>query len=559
MRDLNREEHIEQYLGIELRLDAHSRIEIVGLRWAHGFRLVHRRDPNDAKMRRVCERADRAFECMTSLSEIGSEPDDGDLHMQHVASYGLGELASRGMICDFSRMMGWSRSAEHAPRVFKVSELNRIARFSLEERFPDVWVEGELVDVSRPASGHVYFTLCDTESPTQARGVMYRSDAQRARARRENGVRVRLRCSLTLYEPRGSFQLLARVALPAGEGDRAAELLRVKAALAKDGLFDPTKKRILPRFPRVIGVVTSRDGAAIHDIVRVATSRLGVRIVLVHCQVQGAEAPLSILRALRMVQLVPALDVVILARGGGASEDLSAFDDERVARAVAACSVPIVSGVGHEVDVTMVDLVADVRAATPSNAAEIAVPEAARLRAELESKERALSRALDQQIARERLRIERAVRKLSDPRRRLAAPRQSLSALHAALERLMARRMGEEHRGLDRLRARLAAHEPRARLMRDRETLRALEGRLVRSMESAIEVQGKHALGRLALQLEALSPLGILARGYSIAIHEPTKKALLRAEDAKPGDRLTIRVHEGALDAVVERIRGRDE
>jgi exodeoxyribonuclease VII large subunit len=472
-------------------------------------------------------------------------------------------------------MMGWTRSAEHAPRVLKVSELNRVARFSLEERFPDVWVEGELVDVSRPASGHVYFTLCDTESPAQVRGVMYRSDVQRARARLENGVRVRLRCSLTLYEPRGSFQVLARVALPAGEGDRAAELLRVKEALAKDGLFDPSKKRALPRFPRVIGVVTSRDGAAIHDVIRVASRRLGVRIVLVHCQVQGAEAPLSILRALRMVQLVPALDVVIIARGGGASEDLSAFDDERVARAVAACPVPTVSGVGHEVDVTMVDLVADARAATPSNAAEIAVPEAAQLRAELESKERALARALDQQIAQERLRIERAVRKLIDPRRRLAAKGHALSALHAALERAVARRLGEEHRALDRLRARLAVHEPRARLLHDREKLRALEERLVRSMEGVLESRrrvllgderalrgcgpdiarrGRSELGHLVSKLDALSPLGILARGYAIAIHEPTRKALVCADDAKPGDRIAIRVHEGSLDAVVERV-----
>lgn len=476
--------------------------------------------------------------------------------------------------------MGWTRSAEHAPRVLKVSELNRVARFSLEERFPDVWVEGELVDVSRPASGHVYFTLCDTDSPAQVRGVMYRSDVQRARARLENGVRVRLRCSLTLYEPRGAFQVLARVALPAGEGDRAAELLRVKTALAKDGLFDPAKKRILPRFPRVIGVVTSRDGAAIHDVVRVATSRLGVRIVLAHCQVQGADAPLSILRALRMIERVPALDLVIVARGGGASEDLSAFDDERVARAVASCRVPTVSGVGHEVDVTMVDLVADVRAATPSNAAELAVPEAVQLRAELESKERALSRALDQQVARERLRIERAVRKLSDPRRRLAVPRQSLAALHAALERTVARRLGEEHRALDRWRARLAVHEPKARLIRDRDMLRALEAQLVRSMALMIDTRrkslmgderalrargpeiarsGRSELARLASQLDALSPLGILARGYAIALHEPTKSALVRAEDAKPGDRLAIRVHEGSLDAVVERVRGKGE
>ncbi|MDQ3037252.1 MAG: exodeoxyribonuclease VII large subunit, partial [Myxococcota bacterium] len=299
--------------------------------------------------------------------------------------------------------------------MLRVAELNRVARFALEERFPDVWVEGELADVSRPASGHVYFTLCDADAPAQVRGVMYRNDASRARARLENGARVRLRCSVTIYEARGSFQVTARVALPAGEGDRAAEIARIKAKLAADGLLDPARKRKLPRMPRVVGVVTSRDGAAIHDIVRVASARMGVRIVLVHCQVQGSEAPLSIVRAMRGVQRVPGLDVVIVARGGGASEDLSAFDDERVARAVAECRVPTVSGVGHEVDVTIVDLVADVRAATPSNAAEIVVPDAAQVRAELQGIERALARALDQRVQGERLRIERLMRRIADP------------------------------------------------------------------------------------------------------------------------------------------------
>ncbi|WP_075097773.1 exodeoxyribonuclease VII large subunit [Sandaracinus amylolyticus] len=475
---------------------------------------------------------------------------------------------------------GWTRSAEHAPRVLRVAELNRVARFVMEDQFRDVWVEGELADVSRPASGHVYFTLCDAEMPAQVRGVMYRNDASRARARLENGARVRLRCGLTIYEARGTFQLVARVALPAGEGDRAAEVARLKQKLASEGLFDPTRKRKLPRVPRVVGIVTSRDGAAIHDVVRVASARMGVRLVLAHCQVQGPDAPLSIVRAIRGIQHVPDLDVVIVARGGGASEDLSAYDDERVARAVASCRVPTVSGVGHEVDVTIVDLVADVRAATPSNAAEIVVPDAVQLRAELEGLERALARALDQRVQRERLRIERLLRRIHDPRRRIAAPRQSLAALHASLERSIARRLGDAHRALDRLRARLAVHEPRARLSRDRDRLVALEARLVRAMRARLDDARRtivdhdrrvRALGpamvrtprerlaRLVGTLDALSPLGILARGYAIALHQPSGAALVRARDAAPGDRVSIRVHEGTIETVVERVRDEED
>jgi exodeoxyribonuclease VII large subunit len=473
------------------------------------------------------------------------------------------------------RARGASRE-EEAPRVLRVAELNRIARFAVEDTFRDVWVEGELVDVSRPASGHVYFTLCDADVPAQIRGVMFRSDAARARARLENGARVRLRCSLTIYEARGTFQLVARVALPAGEGDRAAEIARLRQKLAAEGLFDPTRKRALPRVPRVIGVVTSRDGAAIHDIVRVASARMGVRIVLAHCQVQGEPAPLSIVRALEAIQRVPGVEVVIVARGGGATEDLSAFDDERVARAVAACAVPTVSGVGHEVDVSIVDLVADVRAATPSNAAELVVPEAAQLRAELEALERGLARALDQRVQRERLRVERLLRRMPDPRRQHAAPRQVLAAQHAALERSVARRLSESHRALDRLRARLAVHEPKARLVADRERLAALEQRLARAMRGRLEdarrqlesaersARGlgpavararRERLGRLAGMLDALSPLGILARGYAIALHAETGKALVRAGDAQVGDRMAIRLHQGALEARVEAIR----
>lgn len=468
-----------------------------------------------------------------------------------------------------SSIPGWPRSAAHAPRVWRVGELNRVARMQLEDRFPDVWVEGEISDLTQPRSGHVYFTLCDVDA--QLRAVMYRADAQRSRARLVDGARVRFRGSLTLFEPRGSFQFLARVALPAGEGDRAAEVARIRQKLAHEGLLDPAKKRKIPRMPRVIGLVTSRDGAAVHDLVKVALARFPVRIILAHCQVQGPDAPLSIISALRTLERVPELDVVVLARGGGAAEDLSAYDDERVARAVAECSVPTVSGVGHEVDVTLTDLVADVRASTPSNAAELVVPERANLRNELDSLERHLMRAMERQLGRLRLRLERLTQQVSEPRRRLTRYRDDLSALSRRIERIVVRRGSERRRQLDALRAGLAARDPQARLRRDRERFeewrrrleaawRAQHARAWRELESLQRVirerapvrskRARNELGQLAATLHALSPLAVLARGYAIAF-DSSGKIVRSADSVQIESRLSLRLHEGVIDVEV--------
>ncbi|HKP61315.1 MAG TPA: exodeoxyribonuclease VII large subunit, partial [Polyangiales bacterium] len=267
--------------------------------------------------------------------------------------------------------------------VYRVAQLNREVRSALERKYGSVWVAGELSDVTHAASGHVYFTLNDEQEPAQVRGVMFGNDARRSKARLVDGSRVKLLGQLSLFTPRGSYQLIARLALPQGLGDLHANFERVRLKLEAEGLLAPERKRKLPHLPRILGVVTSRQGAALHDIVRCAQSRCPLRIVVSPCQVQGPDAPVSIVAALEMIQHLRRLDVVIVGRGGGAAEDLVAFNDERVARAIAACRVPVISAVGHEVDVSIADLVADVRAATPSNAAELAVPERRTLQAEL--------------------------------------------------------------------------------------------------------------------------------------------------------------------------------
>ncbi len=447
-----------------------------------------------------------------------------------------------------------ARTDEDEP-VLSVAALNRVVRSSLEQGFGDVWVEGELSDVTRAASGHVYCTLNDGKEPAQIRMVMFRNEARRAKAKLENGERVRIRGGLSLYEARGSFQLIARMALPAGAGDLHAQFERLRKKLEAEGLLAPEKRRPLPRVPRVIGVVTSTAGAALHDVIRVARGRCPVRIVVAGCLVQGTESPDSIVAALLLIQKLPELDVVIIGRGGGSAEDLFAFNDERVARAIAACRVPIVSAVGHEVDITIADLVADLRAATPSNAAELVVPDLGGLTRELTHTTRRLERALDARLQQERLRVDRLTRRVSDPRRAVGSVRSRLLALEATLAQRTQRRLVLSRARLAALHARLVEHDARVRLSRDRATLRALEARLGQLGQSLTHEQ-RSAFSERVAQLSALSPLAVLSRGYAIAIHEMSGRALLRARDAEVGDSISVRVHDGTLIARVTETKG---
>ncbi len=436
-------------------------------------------------------------------------------------------------------------------KVFRVSQLNRAVRGVLEERWGNVWVEGELSDVTKAASGHVYFTLNDEEEPAQLRVVMFKNDARRSKAKLEDGARVKLQGQLSLFTPRGSYQLIARLAVPFGLGELHAQFERVRKRLEADGLLAPERKRPLPKLPRVLGVVTSSSGAALHDIIRVAQSRCPLRIVVSPCLVQGNDAPVSIVAALEAIQLLPELDVVIVGRGGGAAEDLIAFNDERVARAIAACRVPTVSAVGHEVDISIADLIADIRAATPSNAAEIVVPDRRALLAELHAAERAIERAAEVRLGRDRLRLERLAQHLGDPRTALSAVRARIEALRTRLLQSFTARVKRERASLHARAERLARLDPRLLLAEKRALLVRLHTQ-VASVGRPLLMARRGQLAEAAARLDALSPLGILARGYAIAMHEPTGKALLRASDAAAGDILQVRLHQGALRARVE-------
>jgi exodeoxyribonuclease VII large subunit len=453
-----------------------------------------------------------------------------------------------------------------------VAGLNRAVRLGLEQDWADVLVLGEISDLTRAASGHVYFTLNDESQAAQVRVVFFKSDARRTRATLETGARVCVRGGLTLYEQRGTFQFQARAVMPAGEGDLAAQFRKLLEKLTTEGLTAPERKRALPLLPSCIGLVTSEHGAALHDVLRVALGRCPVRIVVAPCLVQGVEAPRSIVRALTAVQNVPELSVVIIARGGGSAEDLWAFNDEAVARAVAACRVPVVSGIGHEIDSTIVDFVADVRAATPSNAAELVVPARVELERRLAALVRMLARCTETRIDKQRHALSKVTAKLRDPRRLLSRSAQRVDELDARLVRAMRARLTALQLALDTPRLKLSPHDPRTRLARQRaqlmrartrielgsqrwisssrSALDALQARLRRAIEETLARRRNALLARLG-KLDALSPLAVLARGYAIALSEQSGRALLSPTDARLGDRLRIKLHGGEVHAQV--------
>lgn len=445
-----------------------------------------------------------------------------------------------------------SPSLEQEERVFSVAELNRLVRSVLEAQWPNISVRGELADVKRHRSGHVYFTLNDAAESAQLRCVMFRSDVALTKATFADGECVRLTGALTLYEARGSFQLVARTAAPEGAGDLRAEFERLRRKLQTEGLIDPARRRPLPRIPTTVGIVSSIDGAALVDILFVASKRFAPRFVVAPCTVQGKFAPASIVSALASIQRLAELDVVIVTRGGGSAEDLAAFNDEQVARAIAACRVPVVSAVGHEVDVSIADLVADLRAATPSNAAELVVPDRNALMQALNSETRALQRAMDGLVGRSRLRLERLCKLLEDPRRSLAGVQAKLQRSHAQLVQCIRLTIGRHRQTVVELHHKLLQHDVRRGLARDRASLQQLQTRLQSCAESQLAARRSH-LHRLLAQCRALSPLGILARGYALAMHEKTGRALTDAATVAIGDTVSIRLHKGTVQTRAEK------
>ena len=424
-------------------------------------------------------------------------------------------------------------SAERA--LLSVSQLTEQLRQVVEERFPAVWVEGEISNFRLYSSGHAYFTLKDEAA--QVRAVLFRNRIRRLRFEPGDGQHVLAFGSLEVYAQRGEYQLVVELLEPRGLGALQLAFEQLKRRLEAEGLFEAGRKRPLPHFPRRIGLVTSPSGAVVRDMLRIIGRRFaGLNIVIAPCRVQGDGAAQEVANAIADLNGLGDVDVIIVGRGGGSLEDLWAFNEEVVARAIVASKAPVISAVGHEVDFTIADFVADVRAATPSHAAELVVSE---------------KQAIVDSVLGLRQRLTRAMaRPLRDLERRV----DDLSArlLHAG--RGAPQRAG--HR-VEVLTARLRAASPFARLRGDRHRLERLTARLETSMGRQL-AQARHRVGATTGRLDSLSPLGVLSRGYSIA-RSPEGHVIRRVGEVAVGERLHVLLQEGSLDCRVEGTREHDE
>lgn len=433
-----------------------------------------------------------------------------------------------------------------------VADVVRLAGRSLDG-LGLLWLEGEVSQVSTPASGHVYFSLRDRDCVLPA--VMWGRDAMRVRFRIEAGQRLRVRGRLGVYDRDGKMQLYADFAEPAGLGAEALALEQLKAKLAAEGMFAPGKKRPLPRFPRRIGVVTSRHGAAIHDIIRTVHRRLPTPILIADAAVQGPTAPAQIVNGMAMV-VRAGVDVVIVGRGGGAVTDLGAFNHERVVRTISRCPVPVISAVGHEIDLSLADLAADARASTPTAAAELAVPDGAAIAEVLAKERRRLDRELHHRLDRARQDLDRATMALhARGERALAATRAQLHALEHRLAGLHPRaRILARRAELGELERRLLAQHPGPRIARARHDQAQLLARAQVAIRRVVE--GRRAeLGQIGAQLAALSPLAVLDRGYAIVQRADEPSLVRDAAEVAPGQALHVRLARGAIEVVVEKVK----
>ncbi|MDG1581524.1 exodeoxyribonuclease VII large subunit [Pseudomonas sp. GOM6] len=446
------------------------------------------------------------------------------------------------MITDPFQRLGLDREA------LSVSQLNNRARLLLEDVFAQVWVEGEISNLARPASGHLYFTLKDSQA--QVRCALFRQNAARVRQALRDGLAVKVRGKVSLFEGRGDYQLILDTVEPAGDGALRLAFEALKEKLSAEGLFAAERKRALPAHPQRIGIVSSPTGAVIRDIISVFRRRAPqVALTLIPTAVQGREATAQIVRALELADRA-GFDAIILARGGGSLEDLWCFNEEAVARAVAACVTPVVSAVGHETDVSISDFVADIRAPTPSAAAELLAPDSSDLQRRLDSLKRRLALTLQTRLSRERLRLDGLARRLRHPGERLRQQAQRLDDLDMRLRRAFAQQANSRHERLARLEGRLNAQHPGRALALLRQRLDSLATRLPRAIELQLRQQ-RRQLENLAQTLHIVSPLATLGRGYSILLDE-RGQAVRAARQTHPGQRLKARLGEGELAVRVE-------
>lgn len=436
------------------------------------------------------------------------------------------------------------------PLLLSVSDVTRLIRDSLEDQFRDIWIEGEVSNLRAPSSGHLYLTIKDEQS--QLRAVFFRSGVARLRFVLQEGMAIIARGRISVYEPRGEYQLVIESVEPQGIGAFQLAFEQLRERLAHEGLFDEARKRPLPNFPGTVGIVTSSTGAALRDILAVLHRRCPlVHVLVAPVPVQGEGAAECIAAAIATLSAVREVDVLIVGRGGGASEDLWAFNEERVVRAIVQSRVPVVSAVGHEIDVTLSDFAADYRAPTPSAAAEAVVPVLDELVERLDEVHVRLRRTMQTFIVMQRHRLDTSLRILREMRFRLQAQAQRLDELADDLLRAFTERLNCLDRGRAERHHALLTRSPQRKIQTSFVLLPQLCKRLEQAAHRGLFYR-KQVVAAHMTALDALSPLAILTRGYSVIQTVPSGRVVRRASEADVGDLLQARLSEGRLLCLVK-------
>ena len=440
--------------------------------------------------------------------------------------------------------------------ILTISELNATIRDLLENQLTNVWVEGEISNGRVWNTGHMYFTLKDGSS--QVKAVMFRSALRYLKFKPEDGLKVVARAKVSVYEPKGEYQIICEHLEPKGLGSLQQAFEQLKKKLQAEGLFDQSRKRPLPALPRRIGIVTSIDGAALRDIVRVLRRRYpNAHLVLAPTRVQGEGAGREVAHAIRKITRIRGVDVVIVARGGGSLEDLWAFNEEVLARVIADAPVPIISGVGHETDVTIADFVADLRAPTPSAAAELVVKAKDEFFAHIGRLWERLDAAIHHRLRRMETRLHALEARpgFAGYRARIAVRGRHVSELAGALRRHIDQSLARRARRHDLLRRSLDQFDPRHRLAAVRTRLVTRDGQLLAAARRRLaSAQGR--LGALAARIEGLSPLAVLGRGYSVTWDAARTRIIRDAASLAPGEDVSVTLERGTFDARVTRTHG---
>ena len=436
--------------------------------------------------------------------------------------------------------------------IYTISRLNREVRTVIEDVFPTIWVQGEISNLARPHSGHIYFTLKDAKA--QVRCAMFRNRQSGLRFQPDNGMEVLAQANISVYEARGEYQLIVESLQPAGDGALQLAFEQLKKKLDAEGLFSDEHKQALPRFPETIGIITSPTGAAIRDILSVLKRRYPLgNVVIYPVPVQGEGAGAQIARAIQSADQRKDCDVLILTRGGGSLEDLWAFNEEIVARAIFACQLPVVSGVGHEIDFSIADFVADQRAPTPSVAAELVSPDSDRLIQQLERYREQFIRGQENRIMQLQRHVDYLARQLPDPQHHLQHLGQRTRELLMSITYKIEQRLSAHKLQMTNMRARVNEQNPVYKIQQQQQSLGSIGKQLDKAINQQLTRQ-QQLLALLAQKLETISPLSTLERGYAIVTDKQSGELIRQGSQLQTGNKIAIRLAHDEIESTVDEI-----